>query len=88
MIAEKEQATQLQIAEDRRDPPVETVSYRVDPTVCEAYGICFDVAGDIFDSDDWGYAKAVRTRELTAAERARAEEAFRLCPVKAIRRLT
>lgn len=88
MTADTKQATQPEIAGDRRDPPVETVSYRVDPTVCEAYGICFDVAGDIFDGDDWGYAKAVRTKGLTAAERARAEEAFRLCPVKAIRRLT
>lgn len=70
------------------EPTVTDVTYRVDPTVCEAYGMCIDVAGDIFDGDDWGYARSVKNGKLTPAERARAEEAYRICPVKAIRRLS
>lgn len=63
------------------------VSYRVDPTVCEAYGVCLEVAEDIFDADDWGYAQTTKTGLLSPSERARAEKAYQECPVKAIRRL-
>lgn len=63
------------------------VTYRVDPTVCEAYGICTEVAGDIFDTDEWGYAQIAKIGQLTASERACAEKAFLECPVKAIKRL-
>ncbi|NMI01871.1 ferredoxin [Pseudonocardia acidicola] len=59
---------------------------RVDPTKCQAYGTCAEVAPDLFQLDPWGYAQA-RRRDLTDGEAASAEAAIKICPVKAIRLL-
>ncbi len=69
-------------------PAADKESFKIDPTACEAYGFCFEVAPSVFDSDDWGYAKVIATGLLAGPELERAREAFRLCPVKAIKNIT
>lgn len=60
---------------------------QVDSTKCDAYGLCADVAPQVFELDDFGYA-AVRGDGVVQDEaKAPAEEAIRACPVQAIRLL-
>ncbi|MEJ3654401.1 ferredoxin [Actinomycetes bacterium KLBMP 9759] len=58
----------------------------VDGTRCAAYALCYDLAPDVFDLDDFGYA--VATEEDVPADRVQVtEEAIEACPAQAIRRL-
>ncbi|MFI6907032.1 ferredoxin [Nonomuraea sp. NPDC050394] len=58
----------------------------VDGTKCAAYALCVEIAPQVFDLDDFGYA--VATREDVPAElEAATGEAIEACPAQAIRRL-
>jgi ferredoxin len=61
--------------------------FRVDPTLCEGYGTCADLAPAVFVLDEWGYAQAVAREVVDEDERAGTAEAMRQCPVFAIREI-
>ncbi|SFK98426.1 ferredoxin [Geodermatophilus ruber] len=61
---------------------------RVDPTKCQGYGTCAEVAESLFVLDDWGYAQSVPRDLQGATEKQAAEAAIEVCPVKAVRLLT
>lgn len=55
--------------------------------VCQAYGICVQIAPDIFKLDDYGYSHPVDGADeliRDPAMRMAAEEAAESCPVQAI----
>lgn len=60
---------------------------RVDPRKCQAYGTCAEIAPELFELDEWGYAQAVR-RDLSGDETDSANAALDICPVEAIRMLS
>ena len=60
----------------------------VDGTKCQGYGLCAEIAPDLFDLDDFGYAAAtgdgpLHDPQLEPARRAAAE-----CPAAAVRLLS
>jgi ferredoxin len=57
---------------------------RVDPTRCQGYGICVELAGVQFDYDDWGFAQAL-DRDISAHELPAVTKAVNQCPIRAIR---
>ncbi|MBS1871025.1 MAG: ferredoxin [Actinobacteria bacterium] len=59
--------------------------FRVDPTVCEGYGTCADIAPEVFSLDPWGYAQAVPADVAPGAPEQDALRAEHECPVRAIR---
>ncbi|WP_431040804.1 ferredoxin [Streptomyces sp. P1-3] len=59
----------------------------VDGTKCAAYALCAEIAPEIFDLDDFGYAVATRD-DVPAELEVAAGEAIEACPARAIRRLT
>jgi len=59
----------------------------LDPTLCQAHGMCADVLPEVFELDEWGYpvlaSGGLRTAvpaELVSA----AKRAVRSCPVRAL----
>ena len=60
---------------------------RVDPTKCQGYGTCAEVAESLFVMDEWGYAQSVPRDLRDATEEQAAEAAIDVCPVKAVRLL-
>lgn len=56
----------------------------VDATRCEAYGLCVEVAPDLFELDDFGYASPRGTGEVPADRIEAAKEAVAICPIRAI----
>jgi ferredoxin len=55
--------------------------------VCQAYGICVQIAPDVFKLDDYGYSHPVDDADeliKDPALRRAAEEAAESCPVQAI----
>ncbi|MBB5079464.1 ferredoxin [Nonomuraea endophytica] len=59
----------------------------VDGTKCAAYALCAEIAPQVFDLDDFGYAVAT-PEDVPAALEVVTGEAIEACPVQAIRRLT
>jgi ferredoxin len=57
---------------------------RVDPTKCQGYGLCTEVAGEVFKLDDFGFAHVEGGTEITPEMEPRVAEAVRGCPAKAI----
>lgn len=57
---------------------------RVDPTRCQGYGICVEVAPDHFETDDWGFVQA-RPVEVDADSTEVMHRAVAQCPIRAIR---
>jgi ferredoxin len=57
------------------------VKLTVDPTKCDAYGLCASAAPDLFELDDFGYASGGEVPE-DRVEAAR--DAVRTCPAGAI----
>ncbi len=51
----------------------------VDPTACEGYGVCFDLAPDLLAPDDWGYP-IVLHREVPKELLRDARRAAAACP--------
>jgi ferredoxin len=60
---------------------------RVDPTKCQGYGTCAEVAESLFVLDEWGYAQSVPRELHGTTEEQAAGAAIEVCPVKAVRLL-
>jgi ferredoxin len=56
----------------------------VDPTACQAYGLCVETAPDLVDLDEWGYA-AVRGGDVPPGSVDDARAAVAACPNRALR---
>jgi len=56
----------------------------VDPVMCEANGVCVDIAPDVFDLDD-DEVLQVRAGELAGEEAERVTRAVMSCPRNALR---
>lgn len=65
-------------------PSVRPVRARVNPILCQGYGICAEILPELFHRDEWGYAQA-HARNVEADERPALDRAVAECPVKAIR---
>jgi ferredoxin len=59
---------------------------RVDPTKCQGYAVCAEIAPDKFTFDDWGFAQAILI-DIADSDAATVDEVIRECPAKAIRRI-
>ncbi|WP_020525529.1 ferredoxin [Catelliglobosispora koreensis] len=57
---------------------------RVDPTACQAYGLCHEQAPGLIDLDEWGYAQ-VKTADVTASTVDAARAAVEACPNAALK---
>ncbi|WP_426243606.1 ferredoxin [Nocardioides sp. LHG3406-4] len=57
----------------------------VDSTKCEAYGTCAEIAPEVFELDDFGYAAALADGVVPAEHEDVARKALEACPVRAIR---
>ncbi|GAA3625170.1 ferredoxin [Lentzea atacamensis] len=56
----------------------------VDPSVCEAHGVCMSILPEVFDLDDEEVLQ-IREGELADDEVERAERAVTSCPMGALR---
>lgn len=56
----------------------------VDATKCQAYGRCHEHAPEVFELDEWGYAKVLIEGDLPPELEQQAAEAVKLCPANAI----
>ncbi len=56
---------------------------KADLSACQGYANCIVAADDVFDLDDDGVVVLLRT-EFPDSDRARMEEAVRVCPVSAL----
>lgn len=65
-------------------PSVRPVRARVNPILCQGYGICAEILPELFHRDEWGYAQA-HARNVDPDERQALDRAVAECPVKAIR---
>lgn len=57
----------------------------VDPIKCQSYGLCADIAPELFELDEWGYATAKGDGAVAERFEEEARTAAAECPVKAIR---
>ncbi|MDT2006146.1 ferredoxin [Rhodococcus opacus] len=57
----------------------------IDRDVCQAYGVCAQIAPEVYELDDDGYVMLVGNGTVTPALLGRAREAADACPVRAIR---
>jgi ferredoxin len=56
----------------------------VDPTSCQAYGLCQEQAPDLIELDEWGYA-AVTQPDVPGGSESAAHAAIGVCPNLALR---
>jgi ferredoxin len=56
----------------------------VDPSICEAHGVCTSILPEVFDLDDEEVLQ-IRDGELAEDEVKRAEQAVVSCPMGALR---
>jgi ferredoxin len=56
----------------------------LDPTRCQGYGLCQEVAAALIDLDEFGYA-AVRSQDVQPADLPAARDAVARCPNAALR---
>lgn len=56
----------------------------VDPSACQAFGICHNVAPALFTLDEWGYASATGDGAVAEEQREAALRAVRECPAQAV----
>jgi ferredoxin len=57
---------------------------RVDAASCQAFGICHEVAPELFVLDEWGYASVVADGSVGVEQREAALRAVRECPAQAV----
>jgi len=67
-----------------RLPARSAMRLHVDPTACQAYGLCTEKAPDLVDLDEWGYA-AVRDGDVPPGSVEAARAAVAACPNRALR---
>jgi ferredoxin len=56
----------------------------VDPTKCDAYGLCVETAPDLFELDDFGYASVAGGGDVPEDRAEAARAAVQGCPAGAI----
>jgi ferredoxin len=56
----------------------------VDEAKCRGHGRCYDIAEDLFDMDDLGYAHVVEAGDVSQEQEAAARLAVASCPERAI----
>ncbi len=56
----------------------------VDPTLCQAYGLCHEKAPELIQLDEWGYANVI-TPDVPADQVEAARAAVAVCPNLALR---
>ena len=57
---------------------------RVDPTACQAYGLCHEQAPSLIDLDEWGYAQ-IKPADVTESTVDTARAAVASCPNAALK---
>ena len=57
----------------------------LDSTACEGYGLCQQVAPDLVDLDDWGYAGLIGDGAAPGAQAGQAQAAVEICPAQALK---
>jgi ferredoxin len=57
---------------------------RIDPTLCQGHGRCFDVAPDLFEDDGEGYGTVNGDGEVPPYRIDAARSAVRQCPEQAV----
>jgi ferredoxin len=57
---------------------------RVDPTKCQGYGICVELAPRHFVFDDWGFVQAIQV-DANGEHAQSVSRAIDQCPIRAIR---
>jgi ferredoxin len=57
---------------------------RVDSDLCEGYATCVDIAPDLFQLDEWGYAFVEGDGEVPPDREEDARRAVLECPMNAI----
>ena len=60
-----------------------TATLRVDPVLCDGYGVCAELFGEWIRLDDWGYP-IIREEEIPSELAARARWAVSNCPALAL----
>lgn len=56
----------------------------VNQEICAGYGTCVEIAPDLLELDDWGYAIAIGDGVVPDEQRELAREAVLQCPMNAI----
>jgi ferredoxin len=56
----------------------------VNQDICAGYGTCVEIAPELFEFDEWGYAIATGDGEVVDAEQELARDAALQCPMNAI----
>ena len=56
----------------------------VDPTKCDAYGLCAEAAPDLFELDDFGYASVTLDGDVPEGRLEEARGLVGVCPAGAI----
>lgn len=57
---------------------------RVDPSKCQGYGVCVELAPRHFVYDDWGFVQSVAV-DADGEHAGAVQRAVEQCPIKAIR---
>ena len=57
---------------------------RVDPSKCDAFGVCAEHLAEVFTLDEWGYASTEDDGEVPAGKDDLARKAIKDCPTQAI----
>jgi ferredoxin len=60
-----------------------TLKIKLDSEMCQGHGRCYDVAPELFEPDDVGYAKVIRA-DVPPELVEHARQAERSCPERAI----
>jgi ferredoxin len=63
------------------------VKVHIDATKCDGYGTCAEIAPNLFNLDEWGFAYVAVEDELDGEAAVRAREAIIGCPRDAISEL-
>lgn len=56
----------------------------VDASKCQAYGTCSEIAPQVFELDEWGYARVVGEGSVDDHDREAVLQAVKECPALAI----
>jgi ferredoxin len=57
----------------------------LDSTACDGYGMCQEVAPDLVDLDDWGYAGLIGDGSVRSDLADSAHRAAAVCPAQALK---
>ena len=57
----------------------------LDSTACDGYGMCQEVAPELLDLDDWGYAGLIGDGSVPSGLADSARQAVAVCPAQALK---